>query len=169
MKACWCEESSENLKLMQLDWSLFVRRIITGDETCINHHDPETKIAKHAVETRQFSKPSQIECTGINWQDNVPCVLGCWRYTADWLCASQSNSYRSLRVYYADLLGKLLVAVKEKRRGTLTQVPLLLHDSASAHRSHVGQDTVLQCAFDEMCHPPYSPDQTPNDYHMFPK
>jgi len=37
-------------------------------------------------------------------------------------------------VYYADLLCKLLVAVKKKRRGELTQVPLLLHDNASAHR-----------------------------------
>jgi len=29
MKYCRCEESSENLKLMQLDWNLFVRRIVT--------------------------------------------------------------------------------------------------------------------------------------------
>jgi len=28
--------------------------------------------------------------------------------------------------------------------------------------------TVLERGFEEMCHPPYSPDQTPNDYHMFP-
>ena len=46
-------------------------------------------------------------------------------YTAD---ASQTDSCISL---YTDLLGKLLVAVKKKRRGKLTQVPLLLHDSAS--------------------------------------
>ena len=64
-------------------------------------------------------------------------------------------------VYYADLRGKLFVAVKKKCRGKLTQVPLLLHDNASAHRSHVGQAAVLECGFEAMCHPPYSSDQTP--------
>jgi len=40
-------------------------------------------------------------------------------------------------VYYADLLHKFRAAIKQKRRGKLTKVPLLLHDNASAHRSHV--------------------------------
>jgi len=40
-------------------------------------------------------------------------------------------------VYYADLVHKLLVAIKQKRRRKLTKVPLLLHDNASAHMSHV--------------------------------
>jgi len=41
--ACSYEEPNENLKLMQLDWNLFVRRTVTIDETWINHYDPETK------------------------------------------------------------------------------------------------------------------------------
>jgi len=54
------------------------------------------------------------------------------------------------------------VAVQEKRRGKLTQVLLVLHDNASAHRSHVivlpfqkvnkvvcvGLVTVLECGFE---------------------
>ena len=71
-------------------------------------------------------------------------------------------------VYYADLLRKLRVTIKEKRRGKLTQIPLLLHDNAPAHRSHVGQGAVLECGFEEMPHPPYSPDLAPSDYHLFP-
>jgi len=38
-------------------------------------------------------------------------------------------------VYYADLHHKLLLAIKEKRRGKFTQVPLLLHGNAPAHRA----------------------------------
>jgi len=45
-------------------------------------------------------------------------------------------------VYYADLLHKLRLSIKEKRRGKLTQVPLLLHNSAPANRSHVGQAAI---------------------------
>jgi len=33
MKDCRSELSSENFKLMQLDWNLFLKRIVTGDET----------------------------------------------------------------------------------------------------------------------------------------
>ena len=33
-------------------------------------------------------------------------------------------------IYYADLLYKLLLAIKEKLRGKLTQVPVLWHDNA---------------------------------------
>ena len=53
-------------------------------------------------------------------------------------------------VYYPDLLHKLRLAIKEKRRGKLTQVPLLLHVSAPAHRSHVGQAAILESGFEEM-------------------
>ena len=70
-------------------------------------------------------------------------------------------------VYNADLLHKLRLAIKEKRRGKLTKVPLLLHDKAPAHRSHVGQAAILESVFEEMHHPPYSPDLAPSDYHLF--
>ena len=55
-------------------------------------------------------------------------------------------------VYYADLLHKLRVAIAQKRQGKLTKVPLLLHDNASAYRSHVWQATVPECRFEEMRH-----------------
>jgi len=60
--------------------------------------------------------------------------------------------------YFANCMSRL----KRSAKGRLTQVPLLLHDSASAHRSHVGQATVLECGFEEMCHPPYSPNTSVN-------
>ena len=46
-------------------------------------------------------------------------------------------------VYYAKSLHKLLIAVKEESQGKLTKVPLLLHDRAPAHRSHVGRAVVI--------------------------
>ena len=50
----------------------------------------------------------------------------------------------------------------------MTQVPLLLHDSTSAHKSHIGHAAVFECGLEEMCHPPYYTDQTPNDYYPLP-
>ena len=41
--------------LMQLDWNLFVKHIVTGDETWIHHYNPESKQQsmqwKHASST----------------------------------------------------------------------------------------------------------------------
>jgi len=48
------------------------------------------------VEACQFSKPPKVQGTGIGWQNNVYCFLGCWRCTANWLYASQGGSYRGL-------------------------------------------------------------------------
>ena len=45
-------------------------------------------------------------------------------------------------------------AIKEKHRGKLTHVPLLLHDNAPARWLHVEQATILECGFEEMRHPP---------------
>jgi len=150
---------------MQLNWNVFVRRIVTGDETWIHHCDSET--IERSMQWKHASSPSprklkvqtsacKIMCTVFSDAEGILLI----DYTPHKLTVYEAYSlyslYRrliadSIAVCYADLL----VAVKEKRRGKLTQVPVLLHDSTSAHRSHVGQAAVLECGFEEMCHPPY--------------
>ena len=56
MKDCRCEASSENLKLMQLDWNLFLKCIVTGDETWIHHYDPESK--QQSMQWKHATSPS---------------------------------------------------------------------------------------------------------------
>ena len=51
-------------------------------------------------------------------------------------------------VCYADLLRQLRIAIKEKRRGKLRAVPLLLHDNAPAYRSHPSQASVPERSFE---------------------
>jgi len=50
------ETSSENLKFMQLNWNLFVKRIVTGDETWIHRDDSETK--QQSMQWKHASSPS---------------------------------------------------------------------------------------------------------------
>ena len=57
---------------------------------------------------------------------------------------------------------------KEKRRGKLTKVVLFLHDQATAHRALATQKKLAYLGFHCLDHPPYSPDLTPLDYHLFP-
>ena len=92
MKDCWCEELglNENQKLMQLDWNLFVRRIVTGDESWINHYDPRLK-EKHAVE----NTPVLQALANLRYRHQLAmCTVFC---DAEGIHgdASQTDSYRS--------------------------------------------------------------------------
>jgi len=70
--------------------------------------------------------------------------------------------------YYSSLLVQLKDILKEKRRGKVTKGVLFLHDNAPAHRALVTQKKVAYLGFQCLYNPPYSPDLTPSDYHLFP-
>ena len=69
--------------------------------------------------------------------------------------------------YYADLMKQLRTAIKEKRRGKLSQGVLLLHDNAPVHKSRIAQAAIRECKFEQLNHPPYSPDLASSDYYLF--
>ena len=69
--------------------------------------------------------------------------------------------------YYADLMKQLRTAIKEKRRRKLSQGVLLLHDNAPVHKSRIAQAAIRECKFEQLNHPPYSPDLAPSDYYLF--
>jgi len=45
----------------------------------------------------------------------------------------------------------------------------LFHDNAPVHTAAVAQAAVKKCDFQEIEHPPYSPDLAPSDYYLFSK
>lgn len=69
--------------------------------------------------------------------------------------------------YYANVLQKLHKAILEKRRGLVTRGVLLLHDNAPVHRSHVVQAAIRERGFEQLDHPPYSPDLALSDLIYF--
>ena len=44
---------------------------------------------------------------------------------------------------------------------------LLLYDNAPVHMSAKSQAAIQQCGFQQLNHPPYSPDLAPSDYFLF--
>ena len=58
--------------------------------------------------------------------------------------------------------------MKDKRRGKFTEGVLFLHDNALAHRALATQKKLAYLGFQCLDNPPYSPDPTPSDYHLFP-
>jgi len=70
--------------------------------------------------------------------------------------------------YYSSLLVKLKDILKEKRCGKVIKEVLFFHDHAPAHQALVAQKKLAFLDFQCFYHPPYSPDLTPSDYHLFP-
>jgi len=68
---------------------------------------------------------------------------------------------------YANTITALQEAIKEKRRGKFSAGVLLLHDNAPVHMSAKSQAVIRQCGFQQINHPPYSPDLAPSDYFLF--
>ena len=70
--------------------------------------------------------------------------------------------------YCASLLHKLRDAIK-KKRGLLSRRVRLLHDNAPVHTAAVVNAAVKEYGFEEIEHPPCSPDLAPTDCHLFSK
>jgi len=68
---------------------------------------------------------------------------------------------------YANTITSLRGAIKEKMRGKLSADMLLLHDNAPVHMSAKSQAAIRQCGFEQLNHPPYSPDLAPSEYFLF--
>ena len=71
--------------------------------------------------------------------------------------------------YYASLLHKLRDTIKEKWQGILSCGVHLLLDNAPVHTAAVAKAAVKESDFEEIEHPPYSPDLAPSDYYLFSK
>jgi len=158
MKDYRCELSSENLNLMQLDCKLFLKRIVTGDETWIAYTITIPSLNSKACSgnTLVLQAPGSSRCRH-QLHGKIMCTIF-WDAEGILLIDFMPQKVTITGVFYADLLHKLVLAIKEKRRGKLTKTPLFLHDNAPAHRSHVGQAAILEYGFEEMHQPPYSPD-----------
>lgn len=69
--------------------------------------------------------------------------------------------------YYAALLTKVRQVVVEKRRGKLAKGVLFLQDNAPVHTARVARRALGETGFEEINHPPYSPDLAPSGYFIF--
>ena len=71
-------------------------------------------------------------------------------------------------VYYANLLGQLRTAIREKRRGKLSKGVLLQQDNARVPTCKVAMDAVERNGYELIPQPAYSPNRAPNDFFLFP-
>ena len=70
---------------------------------------------------------------------------------------------------YITALSNLRQALRHQRRRKLTRGILFHHDNAPAHRGRECVSALSQHGYEILPHPPYSPDLSPCDFHLFPQ
>ena len=137
----------------------FLDSIVTGCETCVFHHTPESKQQSlqwrptHSPRTKKFktSIPVKKIMASVFW-DRKGILL------VDFM---PSGATINAPAYY-DTLARLRRVIQIKRRGMLTRGVCLLHDNARPHSAHV-----TTAFLEKLGNPPYSPDLAPSDFQLF--
>ena len=156
--------SQELVELYEANEADFTARLVTGDETWIHHWDPESKQESMQWKHRDSPPPKKFRS-----QSSAGKVMATifWDSRGILMIDYMPHKTTITSEYYADLLRKLRETIKCKRRGKLTKGVLLLHDNAPVHKGHLAQAAIKDCGFQELNHPPYSPDLAPSDYFLF--
>ena len=158
------QSSRELLGIYNDNPESFHLRLVTGDETWIHHWDPETK-----KESMQWKHPGSPPPKKFKTQPSAGKVMATvfWDSKGVLLINYKPAGISITGAYYADLMKQLKAAIKLKRRGKLSRGVLLLHDNAPVHKSRIEQAAIRECKFEQLNHPPYSPDLAPSDYFLF--
>lgn len=69
--------------------------------------------------------------------------------------------------YYCQILTEVRLAYRRKRRDLPMRKVILLHDNARPHTAALTVQKLEQLGWETLEHPPYSPDLSPCDFHVF--
>ena len=142
----------------------FLGRIVTGDETWVHYHQPETK--KVSEEWRHTSSPKPKKFRTQPSAGKVMLTLLDKRGVILEHYMPRGNTVMSTT--NADLLkNHLCPAIKSKRCGRLSTGVLLQDDNARSHTARSTVATIQDLSFECLPHPPYSPDLAPSDFRVF--
>ena len=155
----------ELLKRFEADSDGFLGRIVTGDETWVHYHQPETK--KPSKEWRHTSSPKPKQFRTQPSAGKVMLTVF-WDERGVILEPYMPRGNTVTSATYTDLLkNHLWPAIKSKLHGCLSTGILLQHDSARPHTAHSTVATIQDLSFECLPHLPYSPDLSPSDFHVF--
>ena len=141
----------------------FIHRIVTCDETWMHHYTPETKRA--SKEWRGMGEECPVKAKMRSAGKVMATVF--WDFKGV-LLVDFIHARRTINVaYYCNLLEKVRAAYRSKRRGFPIRDMLLLHNNARPHSAAITQEKLAEMNWTVLEHPPYSPNLSPCDYHMF--
>ena len=127
--------------------------------------DPETK--QQTMEWRHSRSPcpKKFRVQKSARKDFVSIFLGSRRHPPHLLSSKEPNYQRGVFLISA---GAIDGHFEGKTPREIYQRVLFLHDNAPAQRVLAAQKKLDYLGFQYLDHPPYSPDLSPSDYHLFP-
>ena len=150
------------LKLCEGQQKKVLQSIVTGDETMVLYHDPLSK--RESMEWRFPGEPPPRKAKVTQSSKKIMATIF-WDCEGILLIDFKERNTTVNATYYASLLHELRASIREKRPGKLTRGVRLLHDNAPVHTAWVAQAAIRDCGFEQLDHPPYSPDLAPSDYY----
>jgi histone-lysine N-methyltransferase SETMAR len=164
MKHRRVECCQELLTRFENNFEDFKQRIVTGDETWLHCWDPDTK--QESMQWKHVGSPPPRKARTQASAGKVMATIF-WDTQGVILIDYLPQGSTITGTYYKNVLNQLRDALKQKRRGKLSRGILLLHDNAPSHSSRIAQAALDECGFEQLCHPPYSPDLAPSDFFLF--
>ncbi|PNF29048.1 hypothetical protein B7P43_G14049 [Cryptotermes secundus] len=155
----------ELLRRFEQEGDDFLARIVTGDETWVHFHQPETKRASKEWRHSSAPKPKEFRTRPSAGKVMLTLFLGRKRHHLGELHAWRDNYHQC--IILRSPKNHLRPAIKSKRCGLLTTGILLQHDNARPHAARTAVATISDLHFVCLPHPAYSPDLAPSDFHMF--
>ena len=143
----------------------FLSRLVTVDETWVHYYEPENK-----AQSRQWVGPGSPRPKKLKTQPSADKVMATVFWDAQGVIMLDFLVKKSTitGAYYANLLGQLRTAIREKRRGKLSKGILLEQDNARVHTCKIAMDAVERNGYELIPQPAYSPDLAPSEYFLFP-
>ena len=156
--------SLQHLQPYQDEGDDMLSQIVTGDESCAHHFEPKIKCA-----SMQWKHPASPAHKKFKVTPSSGKVL----LTVFWDCQGvlltkfQQRDHTVTSASYCTILMKLCAAIRRKQTGVLTKGMLLLHDNVHPHGANQTTVALRSFKWEVLQHPPYSPDLTPSDFHLF--
>lgn len=163
-KAKRLEISKKNLERFQREGDSFLDRIVTCDETWVAHYEPECKQQsmqwKHTASPvkKKFRAQRSVKKVMLTvfWDVKGPITIS---FLEKGTTVNSEN--------YCQLLQQVKKDIKNKRRGMQSRGVILLQDNARPHTARRTNEAITNLGWEQLKHPPYSPDLAPSDYHLF--
>ena len=137
--------------------------IVTGDEKWVSHITSESK--QRSLHWKHISSPKRMKFKQAFSARKI-------MYTVFWdrqgvlLVEFLSQDTTINSAVYCEKLKKLRRAIQNKVLGMLSATILLVHDNARSHSAAQTQDLITSFRWEQMDHPPYTPDLAPSDFHL---
>lgn len=150
-----------NLKLFDEKGDVFLRNIVTEDETPLSLYIPEDRRSSKEWKFPE-EKPTKKLKVGTSHR-KVLMLTVFWDYYGIIHIDYADNDTKLDSNYYVNVVQ----ITRKKRRKESNQNLYLLHDNAPIHTSGKSQAEIAKLGFTQLSHPPYSPDLAPSDFYLF--